>query len=195
MSGPQTTDPSASDDSSLGYSIGSTWVNTTDDNAFVCTDASTGAAVWKQVTPRTYALMVDKTANQTVTDGVPTVVTNYNTPRYALGGAASDWDGTTGILTIPEDGLYFCSGYIEVNPPVTTTAGGFVAAFTPAIGASVLLVARTWVQVSPPPATMNSGVFSGYLNLSAGDTVSLVSYNVGGDMPVDQAMLNVVRLQ
>lgn len=40
------TDPVVGTDSSLGYSPGSVWVNTTDDRAFVCVDATVGAAVW-----------------------------------------------------------------------------------------------------------------------------------------------------
>ena len=33
------------DDSDAGYSINSHWVNTTDDNAFICVDATVGLAV------------------------------------------------------------------------------------------------------------------------------------------------------
>ncbi len=39
-------DPSISDDSDSGYSVGSRWVNTVSSVEFVCTDASPGAAVW-----------------------------------------------------------------------------------------------------------------------------------------------------
>lgn len=43
-------DPTATDDSSSGYSIGSRWVNTTSDEEFVCCDATATAAVWKSTT-------------------------------------------------------------------------------------------------------------------------------------------------
>jgi len=42
-----TVDPGVSDDSTEGYNPGSLWVNATGKKAFVCTDASTGAAVWE----------------------------------------------------------------------------------------------------------------------------------------------------
>jgi hypothetical protein len=42
-------DPTANDDSGDGYSVGSTWINVTDDNAFVCLDATAGAAVWEKI--------------------------------------------------------------------------------------------------------------------------------------------------
>jgi len=45
-----TTSPGVSDDDTAGYSIGSTWVNTTSDLAFIMLDATTGAAVWTDIT-------------------------------------------------------------------------------------------------------------------------------------------------
>lgn len=45
-----TTDPTISDDDTQGYVIGSRWINTSTDNEFVCTDNSTGAAVWEGTT-------------------------------------------------------------------------------------------------------------------------------------------------
>jgi hypothetical protein len=44
-----TTDPGIGDDDGDGYSIGSTWINTTTGEIFVATDVSTGAAVWKSI--------------------------------------------------------------------------------------------------------------------------------------------------
>ena len=43
-------DPTTGDDSTAGYAEGSLWVNTSDNGAFVCQDASEGAAVWGEVT-------------------------------------------------------------------------------------------------------------------------------------------------
>lgn len=42
-------DPAVTDDSGAGYAIGSTWINTVGDTVWRCTDASAGAAVWKDV--------------------------------------------------------------------------------------------------------------------------------------------------
>lgn len=44
-----TTNPTVMTDSGAGYSVGSTWINITDDNAYVCLDATVGAAKWEQV--------------------------------------------------------------------------------------------------------------------------------------------------
>lgn len=42
-----TTDPTVSDDSTQGYSIGSRWINTVTDDEWVCFSDAAGAAVWK----------------------------------------------------------------------------------------------------------------------------------------------------
>ena len=44
-----TADPGASNDESEGYEVGSWWINTSTGDAFVCLDASAGAAVWSSV--------------------------------------------------------------------------------------------------------------------------------------------------
>lgn len=44
-----TTAPTVTDDSSNGYVAGSLWVDTTNDHAYQCVDATAGAAVWKQI--------------------------------------------------------------------------------------------------------------------------------------------------
>lgn len=38
--------PTANDDSNDGYSVGSRWIDVNNDNAYICLDASVGAAVW-----------------------------------------------------------------------------------------------------------------------------------------------------
>lgn len=42
--------PTVNDDAADGYQVGSIWVDTTADEAYICVDSSIGAAVWKQQT-------------------------------------------------------------------------------------------------------------------------------------------------
>ena len=44
-----TTNPSTSDDSGQGYTVGSVWVNTSNGNVYQATSVATGAAVWTQL--------------------------------------------------------------------------------------------------------------------------------------------------
>jgi hypothetical protein len=44
--------PAVTDDSDpAGYAIGSLWLDTTNDKAYICLDATNGAAVWKEISP------------------------------------------------------------------------------------------------------------------------------------------------
>ena len=43
-----TADPISSNDINTGYAVGSTWINTSTNKMFVCTSASSGAAVWRE---------------------------------------------------------------------------------------------------------------------------------------------------
>ena len=40
--------PGATDDSAAGYAVGSVWIDTTNDRAYICVDATASAAVWRQ---------------------------------------------------------------------------------------------------------------------------------------------------
>lgn len=44
-----TTAPGATDDSAAGYAVGSKWVDTVADKAYICVDATASAAVWKEI--------------------------------------------------------------------------------------------------------------------------------------------------
>lgn len=46
-----TINPTVNEDSNDGYRVGSWWINTTSDLAFLCLDASVGAAVWQRYQP------------------------------------------------------------------------------------------------------------------------------------------------
>jgi len=48
--------PTANDDTGDGYSAGSLWVDVTNDEAYVCLDATSTAAVWTQITNETVPL-------------------------------------------------------------------------------------------------------------------------------------------
>jgi hypothetical protein len=43
--------PAVSNDDTQGYSVGSNWYDVTNDDAYVCLDNTSGAAVWKKTTP------------------------------------------------------------------------------------------------------------------------------------------------
>jgi hypothetical protein len=44
-----TTAPTVNDDSGDGYDVGSKWIDETNDKAYICLDATSGAAVWLEL--------------------------------------------------------------------------------------------------------------------------------------------------
>ena len=69
-----TTDPGTGDDSGDGYAVGSQWVNVSADRAWICTDATTTAAVWERtdyepVILNNYTATTDPAAGDDGADG------------------------------------------------------------------------------------------------------------------------------
>jgi hypothetical protein len=54
-----TTAPTANEDSGDGYSVGSIWIDTTNDKSYVCVDSTLTAAVWKQIDITSHTLLSD----------------------------------------------------------------------------------------------------------------------------------------
>jgi len=97
--------PTVNDDSSAGYAVGSKWIDTTADEAYVCLDASAGAAVWQILTG-------DEKDNITTTD--PTV-NDDSTQGYEVG---SRWfNSTTDTLFFCEDASAGAAGWTAIGSP------------------------------------------------------------------------------
>lgn len=68
--------PTTGDDSGDGYSEGSLWVNTTTNEAFLCTDPASGAAVWEQFGGSGGGGTDTKTVKASTGDTTPDVLEN-----------------------------------------------------------------------------------------------------------------------
>ena len=60
--------PGATDDSAAGYVVGSVWIDTTNDRAYVCLDATATAAVWTEMTQGGGVTQATQTALEGETD-------------------------------------------------------------------------------------------------------------------------------
>lgn len=67
-----TTAPTVNDDSGDGYSVGSQWLDVTNDLAYVCLDATSGAAVWKLTTLTTAVVLAGGTYTGKITTAAST---------------------------------------------------------------------------------------------------------------------------
>lgn len=90
-----TSAPSVDDDSSLGYAVGSLWIDTNNDKIYVCVSSQIGSAVWTLVGRFT-------AADETKLDGVGDDA-DVQGPSGATDNALSRFDGTTGKI-IQESG-------------------------------------------------------------------------------------------
>lgn len=109
-----TTDPGVGDDSGDGYVVGSVWVNTTSDQAFICADNALGAAVWQSITAATAAAKYADLSRSTTQ-----AINTSNTTRV-------DWDTTDAQSPT---GQHFTSnaaltGTVSKNGTTTLTGSG-----------------------------------------------------------------------
>jgi len=146
-----TTNPTVNSDQTQGYSVGSTWFNTTTNVVYVCADAATGAAVWSQIpafpitiaqggTGSTTKNFVDLTTNQTVAGiknftGSPTF-NNISTGAWTSypvlwTGAVTDPDIGNGSISSSYSLIgKTCTFQITITSGTTTTYGSGNYTFT-----------------------------------------------------------------
>ncbi len=100
-----TVNPGVTDDSGSNYSPGSRWMNTTTDKAFVCLDASVGAAVWVETTAGAAGGSPDQNLFNTVVgdSGTNPVAETATDSLTIVGGAGLSTSGDSGTDTITID--------------------------------------------------------------------------------------------
>jgi len=113
-----TTDPTVTDDAAAGYTVGSTWINTTDGGVFVLVDSTTGAAVWVEVSPVPGTVYAPTTADYlvgTAQGGLSAEIVVGTTPGGELGGS---WASPT------VDATHSGSAHLALGSTSSTAAAG-----------------------------------------------------------------------
>ena len=94
--------PTSADDNTQGFAVGSRWFDTTNDEEWVCMDASTGAAVWENTT--TGESVQGSISNDQVAHGTSGGAIE-GTDRFRYDGTRLDLDkdgGTSSIVRVTE---------------------------------------------------------------------------------------------
>lgn len=118
-----TSAPTVNEDSGDGYSAGSLWVNLTTDLAYLCVDASVGAAIWKQLvdTTSTQALSGKSFSSITVTGGSITGITDLAVADGGTGASSASAARTNlGAVNIAGDTM---TGKLNTAPSASGGAG------------------------------------------------------------------------
>ena len=108
-----TTNPAVGDDNVDGYAVGSMWMNTTADTAYICTDAATGAAVWVNVGGSGGSGMTDFDIDGDDGDGPHTVTNGSTFTVTGLAGIGATMNGASVELNIRKD---FTSPFASTDP-------------------------------------------------------------------------------
>ena len=83
--------PTGSNDNTMGYSIGSMWINTVSNTIYICTNNSTGVAVWSQ------SSIVSQVTDYMIGNLTATVLTNLSVGDHASFNQA--YQSSTGTAT------------------------------------------------------------------------------------------------
>ena len=175
--------PGATDDSAAGYSVGSFWIDTTNDKAYVCLDATAAAAVWTEVTQgggggTDTSVFVTLSANQSVANGVEAVILfdqeDFDTDTM------HDNSTNKSRLTCKTAGKFLIFGEMEFQNNSTGRR-------------STLVRLNGTTKWSVEPGTNQNAshrqCIVGMMDLAVNDYVELVAYqNSGGSLNVGSAV-------
>lgn len=104
----KTAAPTANDDSSAGYAVGSRWIDTTNDKEYVCLDASVAAAAWTETTQAGTNPALNDVSDVTIStpadneilgfDSASGEWINQTASELGLSGSTPPFDDSSGIV-------------------------------------------------------------------------------------------------
>jgi hypothetical protein len=147
--------PDANDDSGSGYSVGSIWIDVTNDKAYVCVDATSTAAVWQKVSD----------------DNLITFSASRNNANVNSVYLRAE-DGTpTNLAKFP---VLYDSTIVGLAASCSTAANAWTAEIRNNAASSIATISLTNVQVQKQDTTLS-------VNVNAGEWLSIyLDKNPGG---------------
>ena len=128
-------DPTANDDSGDGYSAGSQWYNTTGHKVFVCENATSGSAIWRQIYPLTFWSEITDDLNPTRLEDTSLAIKDTgNANRYDLQfgpGTIIRWEKSGGgaqfamVITTQYHADFYETGGVRLSLVGNTLSAGW----------------------------------------------------------------------
>jgi len=182
--------PSITDDTSAGYSVGSTWVDLTLDQSYLCVDSTAGAAIWNQIggaaaaTPQILHYAGLSYLASTANTGFPYSVV-FDTVNGETFGATINL--VSNSITVTRSGKY--------NVSMGAAFRSLSSSKTMAMqigGVDSSIKAFTVAGANNPNAASTTGVIS----LSAGDvlTANITSATTEADVNISGSYLSITEI-
>lgn len=170
--------PVVGDDSADGYGVGSLWLNVTADTAYICLDASAGAAIWRRLLLGGLYVEAFLSASQSLNSGVETDIGSAVWTETADTEAA--FNAATGLFTVPAGGggIYHISWLARLGVNAGNHTEAFYSVLTDTAG-TPLIHGVSWNNPSSSDVNLNS-VGSGVITLAAAATCKLRAYHDTG---------------
>lgn len=121
--------PTATDDVNLGYGVGSRWVDTTNDRAYICVDSTSTAAIWKKTAGKPRVLTITSSATPTINTDLYDAV-DITALAAAITSATTNLTGSPAnfdmlVMRIKDDGtaraLAFGASFVAMGVAIPTT--------------------------------------------------------------------------
>ncbi|HEU00248.1 MAG TPA: hypothetical protein ENH89_07825, partial [Aurantimonas coralicida] len=190
-----TTDPGVTDDESEGYTVQSWWFNDTSDELFLCTDATTGAAVWQNLTAaeiiggasKAFKTITAPDANSVVADNASDTLTITES-----GGIAITVAGTAENDTLNFDGAASSHNHsaADITSGLLALARGGTAADLNATGGASQVLQQASAGAAITVGQLASSDLSDTANIMLADgTVPFVATVVGVEPTVSNHLV------
>jgi len=156
--------PSITDDAAAGYAVGSKWIDLTNDEFYICVDASAGSAVWNSGSKKAYARM-RRTTGGAVNTNTLRPISNWTNVDLQTNVTC---DATSGLFTVLSNGVYKL--FFHVAADDTNNDHGIFAVVNGIMNTNHLICAVDEDSSSNSLFAPSGEIF---LSLSANDTVGI----------------------
>lgn len=190
------TNPTVNDDITRGYGLGTIWVNTATDSAYILTDNTTGTAVWQAVGSGTVSTTLAAVQARRTTDFTMAALNTWyditlDSTDVETDATVLEHDNTnTDQIDVKEDGTYRITYQINANDGgATHQLDSRVRVNDTTVLNGSLLLNRNYQNEYGPTTASFLAV------LSTGDYITLQSQRTTANTIINETTMTIVKLE